>query len=559
MKINTFLQKSFALFFLVALVVSCSSDDSDNSVNFDAGVVSHAQVKELTFPTNSINENIYDGSINGTPIKLVKSGDSSLSFYMPNDIPTGNYDLLIPSLNATIAVEVNQTVLTVSADETMSDFFTNLSTYSQTLDSSTPEGLDMSQAITSFVNFYNNSNQEQKDAFAIIYQANKIKFNNFLLNVDAGRNSQSTFTDFFVNNKKAVFSIALGVGIVVAAPVLGGATAVAAGVLGVLLAKKGCESAYRANKDLIDNVYNDITVKVNGFFGLNNRANENIVLVDNIAKQLTFEVSRRKIIASDESKTTPLAIDYFESYRMYNEFAGETNLNIQNLNTSSTIDYSEVALETLPTSSPEIVTNVTSDIFTNVSFSVNNSNLALQQSTLQSDGQLNVKVSLVGNPTSNSISSNLNYSYSNGFSDFSGKLSLRVDRSLEGTWVLESYGGIPVGQFENYSNLDCPNIVVGKSTVLNETLIFGTNTFTGSSSYKNISFNLTYNPTTCAVTNDGPDTEIIDNNSYNGTYTVNPSNIQIIYNSGVGGSDTIIFLSNNRIKTVGEEEIYVRQ
>jgi hypothetical protein len=166
---------------------------------------------------------------------------------------------------------------------------------------------------------------------AIIYQANKIKFNNFLLNVDAGRNSQSTFTDFFVNNKKAVFSIALGVGIVVAAPVLGGATAVAAGVLGVLLAKKGCESAYRANKDLIDNVYNDITVKVNGFFGLNNRANENIVLFDNVAKQLTFEVSRRKIIASDESKTTPLAIDYFESYRMYNEFAGETNLNIQNL------------------------------------------------------------------------------------------------------------------------------------------------------------------------------------------------------------------------------------
>jgi hypothetical protein len=272
MKTKTLFYKYLCLIVLVTLNPSCSSDDnSTNIINIDAGIVSNAQVKELVLPTENLSQNIYDGTINGTPIKLVKSGDSSLSFYMPNTIPAGNYDLLIPLLNATIAVEVNETVLSVSADETMSDFFTNLSTYSQTLDTSTPQGLDMSQAVTSFVNFYNNSNQEQKDAFAIIYQANKITFNNFLLNVDAGRNASSAFTDFFVNNKKATFSIALGVGIVVAAPVLGGATAVAAGVFGVLLAKRGCERAYRANKDLIDNVYDDITVKVNGFFGLNDR------------------------------------------------------------------------------------------------------------------------------------------------------------------------------------------------------------------------------------------------------------------------------------------------
>ena len=159
-------------------------------------------------------------------------------------------------------------------------------------------------------------------------------------------------------------------------------------------------------------------------------------------------------------------------------------------------------------------------------------------------------------------------SYVVGIKDANGCLSFKlvslkreIDTTLPlvGTWKLESQAGIPVGQFENYSNSDCPNIVIGKNTILNETLIFGTNTFTLSTSHKNVFLNLTYNPTTCAVTGDGPDTEIIDNNSYNGTYTVNGSNIQIIYNPGIGGSDTIIFLSNNRIKTVEENEIYVRQ
>jgi hypothetical protein len=159
-------------------------------------------------------------------------------------------------------------------------------------------------------------------------------------------------------------------------------------------------------------------------------------------------------------------------------------------------------------------------------------------------------------------------SYVVGIKDANGCVSVKlvslkreIDTTLPlvGTWKLESQAGIPVGQFENYSNSDCPNIVIGKNTILNETLIFGTNTFTLSTSHKNVFLNLTYNPTTCAVTGDGPDTEIIDNNSYNGTYTVNGSNIQIIYNPGIGGSDTIIFLSNNRIKTVEENEIYVRQ
>lgn len=558
MKIKTFIQKSVGLIILVSLFISCSKDnDSTNPINIDAGIVSHDQVAEITLPTENLSQNIYDGNINGTPIKLVKSGINELSFYMPNDLPVGDYNLLIPALDATISVQINQTVLTNSADETMSDFFTNLTTYSQTIDTSTPEGLSMSQAISSFSNFYNNSNQEQKDAFALIYKANKTKFDNFTLNIDAGKSTNSFFSNLFSKTKKATFSIALGTALVVVSPVLGGATAVAAGVFGVLLAKQGCERAYEANKELIDYVYDDISVKFNGFFGSNIKANENLVLVDNTLKQMTFQVSRRKIIASDESKTTPLAIDYFDSYKRYNELTGKINQTIENLNNSNTIDYGDVAYESLPTSSPEVIQNVTSEMFSNVSFSLNNSNLSLQQATFLSDGQLNLKALIVGNPSANSISTNLTYSYDNDFSEFSGTISLRVDRSLEGTWKLESFNnGIPVGQYQDLFSSSCPTIVYERFTYLNYVVVFNSDSYTDNSSTRYLYLNKTITPN-CIVQSDAADTVEDYNDIGNGSYVINGNNIEILNQDGDQINSSLVFISNTKIKI--DDQVFVKQ
>lgn len=534
---------------LVLLSISCSKDDNSNeNINVDAGIISHSQVAAINMPSANLSQNIYDGSINGTPIRLVKSGDTTLTFYMPNDIPVGNYDLLIPSLNATIGVEVNETSLVDSADDTMTDFFTNLTTYSQTLDTSTPEDLDMSQSITVFSNFYNNSNQEQKDAFAVIYKANKAQFDNFFLNIDAGRNPNSFFSDLFLTNSKATFEIALGVGLVVAAPVLAGATAVAAGVLGVLLAKKGCERAYRANQELIENVYDDVSIKVAGFFGVNNRINENVVLTDNLEKQLTFEVSRRKIIASDESKTTPLATMYFDSYERYNELTGEINQTIGDLNNENTVNYGDVSLETLPTSSPEIVVTGTAEMFSNFDFSINNANLSLQQATLLSDGQLKLKASITGNPTSNSITSTLIYSYDNEFSKFSGTLSLRVDRSLVGTWQLESFeNGIPIGQYKDLFSTSCPSIVIEKYTFLSDIITFNSSTYTDNATNRYIYLNKTIS-SNCVVQNDAADTTEDVNEVTNGTYTIEGINVSIINSLGEQLVEPLIFVNSTKIK-----------
>lgn len=539
-------------------ILSCSKDDSGSeSINIDAGIISQSQVGEITLPTANLSENIYDGSINGTPVKLVKSGDNQLTFYLPNVIVAGNYDLLIPSLNATIGVEVNETTLTSSADETMTDFFTNLTTYSQTLDTSTPQGLDVSQSITLFSSFYNNSNQEQKNAFALIYKANKSQFDNFFLNIDAGRTPNSFFSDLFLTNSKATFEIALGVGLVVAAPVLAGATAVAVGVLGVLVAKKGCERAYRANQELIDNVYDDISIKVAGFFGVNNRVNENIVLTDNLEKQLTFEVSRRKIIASDENKTTPLAMMYFDAYERYNEMTGEINQTIQNLNEDNTINYGDVSLETLPSSSPEAVVTGTAEMFSNFDFSIINSNLSLQQASLLSDGQLKLKASITGNPSSNSVISNLTYSYDNEFSRFSGTLSLRVDRSLIGTWQLESFNnGTLVGQYQDFYLTSCPSISYQKFTYLNSTLVFISNTFTENTTFRYIYLNKTVS-NSCVVTSDDPDTTEDDILTSNGTFLVNGNNFEAILSDGTQSNISLNFITSTKIK-IGTE-VYIKQ
>jgi uncharacterized protein (TIGR02145 family) len=59
-------------------------------------------------------------------------------------------------------------------------------------------------------------------------------------------------------------------------------------------------------------------------------------------------------------------------------------------------------------------------------FTVNHPNLQLVSATLQGNGQMNLKVKFVGTPAPLPVNSFLNYSYSDEYTSFSGKLPLQV-------------------------------------------------------------------------------------------------------------------------------------
>jgi len=533
---------------------SCSKDETSSGIaEVDAGNVVQNQVASVTLPNEGINQNIYTITEQGIPLNLVKSGPNQLLFLIPNDMPVGQYSITIEELNATIKFNVNPIELTDSADITMTDFFNNLSTYSQTIDTSTPEGSDVFQTITNFVSFYSNSSQAQKDAIALVYKANKTRFDNFLLSNTSGRQSTLSFSDFFSRNAQATYQIALGTALIVTAPAaFTGVAAVAIGTMGVLVAKKGCELAYRENKDLIDNVYNNIKFKIDGWFGNNRMASEKIILTDNIVKEVSFEVVKRKIILSDQNKTTPLANLYFDSFNRYNEYTNRVNQTIQNLSTSSNFSTNPILNEILPTSSPEITENISQEVFSNATFSINNNNISLQQATLQ-NGLLNLKATIVGNPNSNSVISELKYSYNNEFSEFTGTLSLRLNRSIIGTWVMESFAnGIPVGQYETSYFSSCPSISERLFTFLSSTSTYNSNgTYSDVANTKYVELNKTINTSNCTVINDAADTSTTFNDTSSGTYVINGANLEIVNSDGDEFIVPLTFLSTTKIK-VGE-------
>jgi uncharacterized protein (TIGR02145 family) len=86
-----------------------------------------------------------------------------------------------------------------------------------------------------------------------------------------------------------------------------------------------------------------------------------------------------------------------------------------------------VPLEQLPTSSAAVNVNVTQEIYSKIGLSINHPNLQLVSSSMQSDGQLKMKIKIIGTPATLPVVSTLNYSYSDDFSTFSGTLPISVN------------------------------------------------------------------------------------------------------------------------------------
>ena len=113
-------------------------------------------------------------------------------------------------------------------------------------------------------------------------------------------------------------------------------------------------------------------------------------------------------------------------------------INLMNLNTTlanSVIDVvnnlpfvniAPLTLVQLPNTSVNVDVVANATAFSGMQFSVNHPNLQLVSATLLSNGQMNLKVKYVGTPAPLPVNSFLNYSYSDEYTSFSGKLPIQV-------------------------------------------------------------------------------------------------------------------------------------
>lgn len=440
MKKITLLINVFILFSFV--MISCSEDDnsSSNSIELEGGVIYKAQVVTLQITNVDINQQEYIGYLADNEINLYKSAENQLIFMVPLNISNGKQDLTIPGLrDAVIHYTVNETTLSQTAEETLIPFFSNLNVFELALDDS-PEAVNVQNTINSFNTYYSSATDEEKEAFAVIYKANKSSIDEIFTDDYSHITGRSLFPNAVTNvlrHKKSVAVMAIGCGVMFTGnPILGGLVAIA-----------GAYKAYKANEETVDLLSETISTEFDGVTGTADRSSsDNVLLQNNRATQVNFKFIERKIISSDSNKTEPLAVTYFTSFNTYNYLANKCNLIINTTNDFFGTSFSNMLIKVLNDSNPSVTIPVTQAMFNRMTFSISHPNLQLVSKSLSSEGVLSIVVKMIGSPTALFIHSDLKYTYSDDFTKFDGQIPIDVIFDLEGSWRGLSYFGVS-GQF----------------------------------------------------------------------------------------------------------------
>jgi len=417
------MKKGIFLLLAFVLILSCSKDDSSNSINQDGGDVFRYQVVFVDLPNVNLDQTEYQALFDGQNITLSKSDEHKLFFLVPNSTTLGEQDLLISSLNdVRIHYDVQETVLTETVEVTMEPFFANLESFSQNLDTS-PEAVDAQNALDSFNNYYSITTLANKTELAILYKANKIMFDRVLQNVNiTGKTS--------ISNAECFGAAVIGMGASI--PLLLAPTG-ATQIAGVVLGAASIYYAIKCGKPLWNEYVLASFINVNGILGTNQKSAlvSFVAFSNDVSSTLSLNTVNRKLISSDSSRTESIWVYFFPYFDLLNVNIAKINDVIPVVNNFPFVNFPLIPQIQLPASSPEVNTIVNQSIFSKIQFSVIHPNLQLVSSTLQSDGQLKMKIKIVGTPTSLPVESFLNYSYNDEFSTFSGKLPIRVKDELQ--------------------------------------------------------------------------------------------------------------------------------
>ena len=433
----------FVLF--LVLNFSCSKDDAETNLasgGENGGQVSRYQIVTLNFQPGQLTSDTYMGTWNNTPITLAKA-DNQLFFYVSGETPLGSNQLVIPTLNNTkINYQVVEATLTQTPTETLQPLLDFQQAYGATL-TVAPEDAIFLENHNLLTNFLSGLSDEDKIKAAKFYKANKAIFDpvyNTNYNLIQGRAGNQTQADFdfqryraLINRHKFAVAVTVVAGVLAATPPY---DLVETGItVGVALA--GIYKSREIHGEIIDDVFRVVEIKLNNDLGINNRSASSgntihapLTLTDNQLITVPFSINAKNFSNADSNVQKEFVQIYFTAKNKLNSFIGKANEAItwlknnsfflRNLRTINTTD--------VPNTAPLSNFDTNTQIMQGFSFSINHPNLSLETARLSSTGQLDLKIKLVGNP-STTISSTLNYSYNDDFSSFSGSFPIEVNTS----------------------------------------------------------------------------------------------------------------------------------
>lgn len=442
---------SIIIIIFSTFLFSCSKDDTvSNSINENGGQISRFQLVTVDFGSNTIPNDTYTGTFNNEPVTLSKIEDNKLLFYVNESTPLGQTQLLIPALNNTkIIYEVVEATLTQSPEATLQPLMDYQAQYGATL-TNTPEDAPFLQNHNAFTQYFANLSDDDRIIAAKFYNTNKAIFDAvYTTNYDAiqGRMANQTQADFdFQLYRSLIAKHAFSVFVTAAA-----ATAAAKvrpyGVHTVVLVTVAGAGIYKSidfYDQIITDVFRVIGVKIDNILGLNNRManapNTTLTLTDNQATTLPFVVNGRNFTNTDSNVQKEYVQTFFTAKNKLNDFINDLNTAINWINNNvPLLTLSTITTVEVPATAPLNSFDTNASLMQRFTFSVNHPNLSLETATLQSDGQLNLKVKFVGNPTATTINSTLNYTYNDDFSSFSGSFPVEVNSSVSNLFNFSFY------------------------------------------------------------------------------------------------------------------------
>ncbi len=558
--------KKWILILVTSLALAaCSKDDTEgeNEPIVNETTVFTSQLVTLFFPDTVLSEVEYQGTFNGQDIVLMRNDEHTLMFMVAASTPVGAHALNIPALNTTINYDVQATILNGTPDAVISPFFSGVNGVEQLLGES-PRATSFQSAIDSFNEVYENSTPQQKQAFAIYYSANKELFDKILYpdfdNVSRTKGIDTETIKILAKHSYGVYLLAGGTIAAIFAP---GPEK----PLAILVAEAGAALTLHQFDQLMEKHPIKSNLNADGTVSIINRTFNGISLADDVTKIVTLATVDRKFAEADATSTNSDIISFFKDYNRYNYYVGKLNTGISWVNDNIPFcNFSLIELEQLSSGNELVNTAVTPETFNNITFSINHPNLTLVSAQFQGNGQLNLKVKITNPSITEPIESELNYTFNDGLSIFSGKFPIKVEETtnpLVGTWIMESFAdGIPIGEYYNVTAAPvCPDLVYAQHTYNYWNITFNAdNTFSQIAKMTFIDFGITsIDNVNCVPLNNGPDTSHSEEDGYGGPYTQEGNTVSVPASPGSSNQyvRTLTFINPNKIKL--GTEVYNRQ
>ncbi|RSK38710.1 hypothetical protein [Mangrovimonas spongiae] len=487
--------KRFILLFTLITLLGCSSDDSSDNppetTIINGGVIRTSQFVKINLQQN-ITQDTYTGTLDDMSISLVKLSENSIGFIVGEDFPFGESTLNIPNFNTKVKYTIEDTVLTQTVDEVLTEYTTNLTTFGENF----PYGNSVyDQEAIAALNDYNTTisqlNELEKAQLAKFYVANEDLIND-LLNTDYlaplenARFGRDNYIDDLINGMNenqlyvamggAIFTFGESVWLAYGCITLGQPWA-AAGFATVAL------TAYVTTGKLMTEIESRklkrVDAAIDGIISDTGRGSTMLSFNSGEQKMMDLNIAARTLNSDDRNDSSSIISGFFTAFDDLNELIDKINETILWINENTWFTLSEKE-HVGPNNSTPTFESVTSNTFNGFSFSVSHNDLSINSISFENNQLvMAIDVSEDANVGEDEfIESTLNYSYNDELNSFNGSFPIRVypeeiNIDLSGNWIMEISGGYLFGTYDDEAALyrfefNASSITFNQVTILSD-------------------------------------------------------------------------------------------